>query len=162
MELSGLIAQNTIAFPVLSGAHATLSAASSMGQMLVFESAVAPVASELVAGIKARRVARALQKALPILSEASAIIAATELEATIDQAMEALRASDAATYDGTAMAHAVLVMTALDRTRLACAVMLDLCEALGVAPNGKPLRTRKKTPSGSQDAGANALFDNAL
>lgn len=141
MELLGLIAQRTLVLPLLAGAHATLSAGQSMGQLLTFESTVAPIAAELRAAIKARRVSRTLQRVLPTLSEATGLIAAEEMAEVVDHAAQTLRESpiDAA-FDGTAMAQAVLVVHALERARLACGVALDLCEALGVAPNGKPLR----------------------
>jgi len=158
MDITGLIAQRTIVLPILSGAHATLSAGSSMGQLLTFEATVAPVVSDIQAAIKARRVSRTLQRALPILSEASALIAGEELAGVVDEAQAALRVAGAeGAFNGTAMAQAVVVLAATERARLACAITLDLCEALGYAPNGKPLRAAlpgaAPTPS---------LFDAAL
>lgn len=162
MDLTGLITQDTIALPVLKGAHATLNAASSMGQLLIFESTVAPVAADLAAAMKTRRVARSLQKALPILSEASALIAGIELAKAVDAALEGMRTTTTTTFDGTAAAHAVLVMTALDRTRLACAVMLDLCESVGYAPNGKALGTPQKPIDTDMAGGIPNIFESSL
>ena len=159
MELSGLIAQRAIVLPVLADAQATLSAASSMGQLLTFESTVAPVAEELVGALRARRVTRALQRALPILSGACDLVAAEELSDAIDHAREVLRSETAAT-DGTAMAQAVLVLNALGRARLAVAVILDICEGLRIAPNGKPLMMPRATTSPPPEG--IVLFDDAL
>lgn len=141
MDTSGLVAQHAIVLPVLADAHATLSAGSSMGQLLVFESVAGPAVTDLTSAVQARRVTRTLARLLPKLSEASGLIAGQELEQAVDAAREALRedGTNDAALDGTAMAHAVLVMEALERARLACAVLLDACEAMGIAPNGKPL-----------------------
>lgn len=137
--LESLYTQRVIYLPLLVQAQAGLSPTASLGHVVRLEEGCAAASKEITAAIAARRQARALKRALPGLTDLCAVVGAEELGDAIATALQSLARAEADKLDGVAAAQAVLVLDSIDRTRLAAGLMLDLCTAFGVAPNGFPL-----------------------
>lgn len=133
---SELFTQDVIDFYTLSSAHAGLSAQASMGRLLQFEAVASVAATEQLAAIKARRISKKMIQHLNEVCELAESIAATELAEVCYEVLEARQKTN---DFGTLTAQALLFSNALERTRLAAAIIFDLCEIMGTAPNGKPL-----------------------
>jgi pantothenate synthetase len=137
--LEALYTQRVLYLPLLVQAQANLSPTASLGHMIRLEEGCAAASKEITAAIASRRQARALKRALPGLTDLCAVVGAEELGDAIAAALQGLARAEEDKLDGVAAAHAVLVLDAIDRARLAAGITIDLCTAFGVAPNGFPL-----------------------
>lgn len=134
--MDGVQKQTVIDLYTLASAQAGLSAESSMGQLLRFEAAAAEAAADLTAALRARRVSKSMIEHLNTLADLASVIGARELESVC---LESLKIRGETKDIAALMGQNLLFSETLERTRVAASVVFDLCEAMGLAPNGKPL-----------------------
>lgn len=134
--MSVLLKQSVIDLYTLASAHASLSATSSMGQLIRFEAAAAQAAADQTAALRARRVSKGMIEHLNTMADMAALVGARELEQVCE---EGLKVRGESKDIGAIMAQSLVFSETLERARLAASLIFDMCEAMGIAPNGKPL-----------------------
>jgi hypothetical protein len=143
--LENLTTQRVLYLPLLAQAHANLSPTASLGHLIRLEEGCAAAFKEITTAINTRRQVRTLKRVLPGLTDLCIIVGAEELKDTIDHVLESLERAEANMLDGVADAQTLLILNAIERARLAAGVAIDLCIALGIAPNGSPLPNQPNT-----------------
>lgn len=135
--MSELTEQSVIGLYSLSHVQAGLSAQASMGILMEFDALADTAIADIKAGLRARRISKIISRHLDALESKAHLLAAHEIIEVMDSITNKQTKGDG-TFKVT-FADAILLMNALDRARLAGAIMFQLCDAFGLAPNGKPL-----------------------
>jgi hypothetical protein len=134
--MDNLDTQTVIDIFTLANAHAGLSAEASMGRLIQFDTAAAEATKDQTNALKTRRISNSMTQHLNTVADLAISIGALELEMICEHALK-VRGE---TKDvGALMAQGVLFLDSLSRTRLAARVIIEMCETLGIAPNGKKL-----------------------